>query len=102
MNASLGVMTMIRRSRVVLWRALPGDPQQRRELFVLGPIALLTFYAVNPPLWHDPFFGVVEHVRLNLGRPDVNPLGAGLSRLPGWWAGQQRPPINFLDYAFAR
>jgi hypothetical protein len=85
---------------VILWRALTGHRQQRRELLVLGPIALLTFYSVNPPLWHHPFLGVVEHFRLNLGRPDVNPFGVGSSRLPGQWAGQQRPPINVLDYAF--
>jgi hypothetical protein len=85
---------------IVSWRAVTEDRQPRRELLVLGPIALLTFYAVNPPLWHDPFFGLVEHFRLNLGRPDVNPFGLGSSRLPGRWAGQQRPPINFLDYAF--
>lgn len=55
---------------VVLSRAVTRDAEQRRELLVLLPIALLTFCAVNPPLWHAPLAGLVEHFRLSLGRSD--------------------------------
>jgi hypothetical protein len=39
-----------------------------RDLLVLLPIALLTFCAVNPPIWHDPISGLSTHFRLNLQR----------------------------------
>jgi hypothetical protein len=85
---------------LVARRVLAGHRQQWRELFVIGPVALLVFYALNPPLWHDPITGAVDYVRLNLGRPDVNPFGAGSSQVPDWWAVQQRAPIDFFHYAF--
>jgi hypothetical protein len=83
---------------VTLSRALTRDREQRRELLLLIPVALLTFYAVNPPLWHTPLVGVVEHVRLNLGRPDVNVFGVGPSRWPGVSSARGRPQINLRDY----
>jgi len=83
---------------VALSRAITRDAEQRRELLVLVPVAFLTFYAVNPPLWHAPRAAMAEHVRLNLGRPDLNFFGAGPSRLPGPSAGKPRPSISVRDY----
>jgi hypothetical protein len=85
---------------VVFWRAVAQDRQRRRELLVLVPVALLTFYAVNPPLWHDPFAGLVEYFRLNLGRPDTNPFGIASSHVPDAWEGHSRAPIDFFHYVF--
>jgi len=83
---------------VTVSRATTTDRQHRRELLLLIPVALLTFYAVNPPLWHTPLVGIVEHVRLNLGRPDVNVLGVEPPRLPEASSARGRPPINLHDY----
>ena len=86
---------------VISWRVMTGDRQQRSELLVLVPVALLTFYAVNPPLWHAPLAALAEHFRLNLGRPDMNPFGVGVSsRLPGVWAGRVPPPLSVREYLF--
>jgi hypothetical protein len=85
---------------IISWRAVTEDRQQRSELLVLVPIALLTFYAVNPPLWHAPLAGLAEHFRLNLERPDMNPFGVGVSSLPGVWAGRVAPPLSVREYLF--
>jgi len=86
---------------VISWRAVAGGRQQRSELLVLVPVALLTFYAVNPPLWHAPLAGLAKHFQLNLGRPDMNPFGVGVpSQLPGVWAGRVPPPLSVREYLF--
>jgi hypothetical protein len=51
------------------WFVRGRDPW--RELSIVVPAALLTFVAVNPPMWHSPLAALMEHVRLNLGRGDV-------------------------------
>jgi hypothetical protein len=37
-------------------------------MLIAIPIALLVFYVVNPPLWHDPAAGIAEHFKRNLNR----------------------------------
>jgi hypothetical protein len=39
-----------------------------RRLLVIVPVALLTFYAINPPLWHEPIDGLKEHFHRSLDR----------------------------------
>jgi hypothetical protein len=39
-----------------------------RRVLVIVPVALLTFYAVNPPLWRDPINGLLDHFHRNLDR----------------------------------
>ena len=82
---------------VIGWRAFDSDPRARRELVVILPVALLTFLAVNPPLWHAPLAGFAQHVRLNVFRPDVNLLGTGATRLSSW-GNRRAPPIDLVDY----
>jgi hypothetical protein len=67
---------------LIVWRAVARDREVRRELLVILPVALLTFFAVSPPLWHAPAAGLVEHFRLNLSRADSAVLGSGSSRSP--------------------
>ena len=67
---------------LIAWRAVTQNGEARRELLMIFPVALLTFCAVNPPLWHAPVVGLVEHFRLNLGRPDTAVFGLGSPRSP--------------------
>jgi hypothetical protein len=39
-----------------------------RRLAVIIPVALLTFYTINPPLWHDPIDALKDHFLRNLNR----------------------------------
>ena len=39
-----------------------------RRLAVIIPVALLIFYAVNPPVWHDPFDAINDHFDRSLNR----------------------------------
>lgn len=36
------------------------------------PVALVTFFLLNPPLWHDPVRSVLAFFQLNLNRGDFN------------------------------
>ncbi len=56
---------------LIVSRAIRKDPAQRRALLVMLPFALLTFWFVNPPLWHDPLAGLMTHFRLSLNRADT-------------------------------
>lgn len=86
---------------IISWRAATGDRQQRSDLLLILPVALVTFCAVNPPLWHAPLASLVEHFQLNLWRPDMNPFGVGSSTaLPGVWAGRIPPPLSIREYLF--
>ncbi|MEK6239230.1 MAG: glycosyltransferase family 39 protein, partial [Planctomycetales bacterium] len=66
------------------WLALHGD---RRAVwaFAIGlPVSLLTFTALNPPLWFDPITGLWTHFELNLtrgSRPEHNVTGFFLGRM---------------------
>ena len=42
-----------------------------RRLGVILPVALLIFYIVNPPIWHDPLDGFREHFHRNLDRENT-------------------------------
>jgi hypothetical protein len=53
---------------LVVSRALRKDAAQRRALLLIVPLALLTYFVVNPPLWHDPLRGLATHFRLSLNR----------------------------------
>jgi hypothetical protein len=39
-----------------------------RSLLILVPVAMLTFYIVNPPLWHAPLVSLYDHFHRNLDR----------------------------------
>ncbi len=54
---------------LVLARLIAADRRRRAAgLLVAVPVALLTYYAVNPPLWHDFAATATTHVALNLRR----------------------------------
>jgi hypothetical protein len=42
-----------------------------RRLLVILPVALLVFYAVNPPLWLGPLTGLREHFERSLNRANT-------------------------------
>ncbi|MHC4179309.1 MAG: ArnT family glycosyltransferase [Planctomycetota bacterium] len=50
------------------WTLIYRDRAAARTLAIGLPVALLTFFALNPPLWHDPLHGWVEFFDLNLHR----------------------------------
>jgi hypothetical protein len=52
----------------VLSQMVHGNAAANRRLFVIAPVALLIFYVVNPPIWHEPLAGVSEHFHRNLDR----------------------------------
>jgi hypothetical protein len=41
------------------------------RLGVILPVALLTFYILNPPIWHEPLNGFREHFHRNLDRENT-------------------------------
>src|SRR5205085_1102881 len=53
---------------LVLMRAVARDRSRRLTLLIIVPTALLTFYIVNPPLWHHPIAAAITHVDLNVHR----------------------------------
>ena len=38
------------------------------RLLVILPVALVVFFVLNPPLWHDPIAGMTEHFSRSLNR----------------------------------
>ena len=50
------------------WALIYRDRAAARALAVGLPLAVLTFFALNPPLWHDPLHGWVEFFDLNVHR----------------------------------
>jgi hypothetical protein len=83
----------------IVLTGLVKRPREVRRLLIILPVALFTFYVVNPPLWHAPLRRLVTHVYLNLNRPDVHLPGVvQASRLPDMWAGHQRPIVRLRDY----
>jgi hypothetical protein len=42
-----------------------------RQLLMVAALGLLTFYAVNPPLWFSPFSGMGEHFHRSLDRANT-------------------------------
>lgn len=54
---------------LVLIRLIAHDRWRRAGgLLVAAPVALLTYFAVNPPLWHDVVATTATHLTLNLRR----------------------------------
>lgn len=52
----------------VAWALAYRDRAAARMLAVGLPVALLTFFVLNPPLWEDPLHGWLEFFELNLHR----------------------------------
>ena len=52
----------------IAWTLIYRDRAAAKTLAVGLPVALLTFFVLNPPLWHDPFYGWLEFFNLNLHR----------------------------------
>jgi hypothetical protein len=42
-----------------------------RQFLIVAPLALLTFYALNPPLWFAPISGMGEHFHRSLDRANT-------------------------------
>lgn len=43
------------------------------RIFLIGfPTAVLTFYLLNPPIWHSPLSGIVTYIHLNTHRSSFN------------------------------
>jgi 4-amino-4-deoxy-L-arabinose transferase-like glycosyltransferase len=53
---------------MVIARLITRDRRHLLGLLVIIPIGLLTFFAVQPPLWHHPRSEFLAHVNLNLHR----------------------------------
>jgi 4-amino-4-deoxy-L-arabinose transferase-like glycosyltransferase len=52
----------------VLWAAIYRDRRAAIALSIGLPVALATFYLLNPPLWYEPIGGLVTFLRLNANR----------------------------------
>lgn len=52
----------------ILWAALYRDGRAAAALALGLPVALATFYLLNPPLWHEPLAGLATFVHLNTHR----------------------------------
>jgi 4-amino-4-deoxy-L-arabinose transferase-like glycosyltransferase len=52
----------------LVWALIYRDRAAAKTLAVGVPVAVLTFFALNPPLWGDPLYGWVEFFQLNLNR----------------------------------
>ncbi len=50
------------------YRKKPWDLEVRRIVLLGFPLALLTFYLLNPPIWSDPIAGFSTFIRLNTHR----------------------------------
>lgn len=59
----------------IVWVAAFGDRRAARSLALGLSMAVVTFLAFNPPLWHEPLRGFITFLDLNLGRgalPQLN------------------------------
>ena len=54
------------------WTLLYRDRAGAKALALAIPIALGTFFLLNPPLWHQPLTGSITFLQMNLGRGDFN------------------------------
>ncbi len=52
----------------VLWAVLYRDRRTAVTLAIGLPVALATFYLLNPPLWHEPVRGLMTFFQLNTNR----------------------------------
>ena len=58
----------------VIWAIAYRDRAAGRALLAGVPVALATFWILNPPLWHAPWEGFATFWRLNLHRADQSGL----------------------------
>jgi hypothetical protein len=54
------------------WTLVYRDRAGARAMALGVPVALVTFFLLNPPLWHDPIRGWATFFRMNLGRGQFN------------------------------
>jgi hypothetical protein len=77
LGIALGLTTATKFSGWLAWPAtvlsesIKGKRAARRLLIII-PVALLTFYGVNPPLWHSPLASLYEHFHRNLDRANTH------------------------------
>ena len=56
----------------LVWTVLYRDRAAAKAMVVGVPVALATFWLLNPPLWHHPIEGLLTFFRLNLDRSGYN------------------------------
>ena len=56
----------------IVWTLIYLDRRAAKALAVGIPVALLTFWIVNPPLWHEPVRSLTSFFSLNLDRSQFN------------------------------
>ena len=54
------------------WTLVYRDRAAVKALAVGIPLAILTFYLLNPPLWHDPIGGWIKFAEMNFSRREFN------------------------------
>jgi uncharacterized membrane protein YhaH (DUF805 family) len=54
------------------WTLLYRDRAAAKGMAAAIPVALVTFFLLNPPLWHDPIDATVRFLQMNLGRGRFN------------------------------
>jgi hypothetical protein len=54
------------------WTLLYRDRAAAKGMAVAVPLAMVTFFLLNPPLWHDPIGGWARFFQMNLGRSQFN------------------------------
>ena len=67
-----------------IWAVVYRDRRGLAALAIAIPLALATFFVLNPPLWHDPHSGLAKFFELNLHRasePGMNITIQFLGRL---------------------
>ncbi|MGD9125916.1 MAG: hypothetical protein PVH19_00935 [Planctomycetia bacterium] len=55
----------------ILWAVLYRDRKALVSLAVGLPVAILTFYALNPPLWLNPIDGFLTFLQMNFHRDEM-------------------------------
>ena len=75
----------------VLSQVVHRNAAANRRLLVIVPVALLTFYIVNPPIWHEPLNGLSEHFHRNLDR--ANTLNISTQFLGSHLRRDESPPL---------
>ncbi len=54
------------------WTLAYRDRAGAKAMAWAVPIALVTFFLLNPPLWHDPIRGCATFFQMNFGRSEFN------------------------------
>ncbi len=87
LGVALGLTTATKFTGWLAWGPVIASQLIRRNpvavqrlFFMVLPAALVVFYMLNPPLWHDPVGGLREHFSRNFSRdtvPDVRTMFFG-------------------------